>query len=139
VIYVGIRLSSRKTRSFPLGLYKLENVASVLIAFFIFLAGYEIIRQVLSPAGPPPYIPLTYIILLAAGTAAILFFGQYALSIGRKTESPTLIAEGRHRQVDVFSSVVVLISVTLSYFELPLTVLGVNRMGTALRRDEGAP
>ncbi|MEJ2102681.1 MAG: cation transporter [Desulfobacterales bacterium] len=27
LIYVGVKLSTRKTRSFPMGLYKLENVA----------------------------------------------------------------------------------------------------------------
>jgi predicted Fe-Mo cluster-binding NifX family protein len=57
---------------------------------------------------------------------ATLVFGQYAISIGRKTESPTLIAEGRHRQVDVLSSIVVLVSVILSYFDLHLNILGVT-------------
>ena len=45
VIYGGIKLSTRKTRSFPLGLYKLENVASVTISLFIFIAGYEGFRE----------------------------------------------------------------------------------------------
>ena len=48
VIYGGVRLSTRKTRSFPLGLYKLENVASVTISLFIFIAGYEIVKQIFS-------------------------------------------------------------------------------------------
>ena len=109
VIYGGVKLSTKKTRSFPMGLYKLENVASVFIALFIFIAGYEIIREIFSPAGRLPRISLSYIILLFAGTIATLLFGQYAISIGRRTESPTLIAEGRHRQVDVLSSSVVLI------------------------------
>ena len=34
LIYGGVKLSTRKTRSFPMGLYKLENVASVVIALF---------------------------------------------------------------------------------------------------------
>ena len=65
---------------------------------------------------------------------ATLLFGQYAISIGRRTESPTLIAEGRHRQVDVLSSIVVLVSVILSYFDLHLNILGVtiDQIGAAL-------
>ncbi|MBN1224383.1 MAG: cation diffusion facilitator family transporter [Candidatus Aminicenantes bacterium] len=134
VIYGGVKLSIKKTRSFPMGLYKLENVASLLIALFIFIAGYEIIRKILSPVGSIPRISLSYIVLLFAGTVGILLFGQYAISIGRRTGSPTLIAEGRHRQVDVLSSIVVLISVVLSYFGLHLKILGVSidQIGAAL-------
>lgn len=134
VIYAGVRLSTRKTRSFPLGLHKLENVASVVIAFFIFIAGYEIIQKVLSPATRPLSISFSYILLFIAGTAATFIFGQYALSIGRKTGSPTLIADGRQRQVDVLASIVVLISIALSYFNLHLDIFGitVDQLGAAL-------
>ncbi|MFZ7110758.1 MAG: cation diffusion facilitator family transporter [Desulfatiglandales bacterium] len=125
-IYGGVRLSSKKTPSFPMGLYKLENVASVVIALFIFISGYEVIREVVFSGGSIPRISFIYIILLFAGTVATLIFGQYAISIGRRTESPTLVAEGRHRQVDVLSSVVVLVSVTISYFGLDWNILGVT-------------
>ncbi|MDX9786017.1 MAG: cation diffusion facilitator family transporter [Desulfobacterales bacterium] len=134
VIYGGVRLSTKKTRAFPLGLYKLENVASVIVALFIFIAGYEIVREILSPVESSPHISLSYIMLLFAGTVITLLFGMYAIYIGRKTESPTLIAEGKHRQVDVLSSIVVLISVTLSYFDLRVNMLGVtfDQVGAAL-------
>jgi cation diffusion facilitator family transporter len=126
LIYGGVKLSTRKTRSFPMGLYKLENVASVAVAIFIFIAGYEILREILSPIGTPPRIAWAYILLLFAGTVATLWFGQYAISIGRRTESPTLIAEGRHRQVDFLSSMVVLASVTLSHFNIQLNFRGIT-------------
>jgi cation diffusion facilitator family transporter len=117
-----------------MGLYKLENLASVIIALFIFIAGYEIIREIFSSGGDPPRISLSYMILLFIGTAATFLFGQYAISVGRRTESPTLIAEGRHRQVDVLSSIVVLVSVTLSYFDLHFNILGItiDRIGAVL-------
>lgn len=134
VIYGGVKLSTRKTRSFPMGLYKLENVASVVIAIFIFIAGFEIVREILSPVEGLPRIALPYIGLLFAGTVATLIFGQYAISIGRKTGSPTLIAEGRHRQVDVLSSMVVLVSVILSYFNVDFNVwgVGIDQIGAGL-------
>lgn len=134
VIYGGVKLSSKKTPSFPMGLYKLENVASIIVAIFIFIAGYEIIREIFSTTEKLPLISLPYIILLFAGTLITLLFGQYALFIGRRTGSPTLIAEGRHRQVDVLSSIVVLASVVLSYFNLQYHILGVtiDQIGAAL-------
>jgi predicted Fe-Mo cluster-binding NifX family protein len=71
---------------------------------------------------------------LAGSSLAIFGFGQYALHVGKKTRSPVLIAEGRHRQVDVLSSIVVLISVLFSYFDLQIDVMGISidRIGAAL-------
>ena len=134
VIYGGIKLSTRKTRSFPLGLYKLENVASVTISLFIFIAGYEIVKQIFSSSDSLVQITPVSIYLLAGSSLAIFGFGQYALHVGKKTRSPVLIAEGRHRQVDVLSSIVVLISVLFSYFDLQIDVMGISidRIGAAL-------
>lgn len=126
ILYVGLKLSTRKTPTFPLGLYKIENLLSVAVALFIFFAGYEIARHAFSPAAAPPNISLTVIVLIAVATAAVFLFGFYAMSAGRRTESPTLIAEGRHRQADALSSVVVLVSVVLGYFQVEAEVLGIT-------------
>ncbi len=126
VIYGGVKLSTKKTRAFPLGLYKLENVASVLIAIFIFIAGYEIVVQVFSGQKQAPQIPLPYLWLLAASTLMIFLFGRYAIRVGRRTHSPTLNAEGRHRQVDVLSSLVVLVAALLGYLEVDWQIRGVT-------------
>jgi cation diffusion facilitator family transporter len=134
VIYGGVKLSTRKTRGFPLGLYKLENVASVLIAIFIFIAGYEIVSQIFSGQQHPPQIPLPYIWLLLAATLLIFFFGRFAIRVGHRTHSPTLIAEGRHRQVDVLSSIVVLAAALLGYLEVDWQIRGItiDQMGACL-------
>nr|WP_320190072.1 cation diffusion facilitator family transporter [uncultured Desulfobacter sp.] len=134
IIYGGVRLSTRKTRSFPLGLYKLENVASVTISIFIFIAGYEIVKQIFSSTNSLPQITPISIFLLTGSSLSIFGFGQYALHVGKKTRSPVLIAEGRHRQVDVLSSLVVLASVLFSYFDLQPDVMGISidRLGAAL-------
>jgi len=116
ILYGGLKLSTHKTRKFPLGLYKIENVLSVIIAVFIFFAGYEIARNIFQAEFTPPDITPAVIAWMLAGTLATLLFGQYVLAVGRRTESPTLRAEGRHRQTDVLSSLVVLGSILLNYF-----------------------
>ncbi len=126
VLFIGLKLSARKTQAFPLGLYKIENLLSVAVAFFIFFAGYEIARQAFSSTTTQPDISLTVILLMAGATIAIFLFGQYAIAAGRKTESPTMNAEGRHRQVDALSSVVVLISLILGYFKVEFDFYGIN-------------
>jgi cation diffusion facilitator family transporter len=134
VLVIGLKLSTRKTSAFPLGLYKIENLLSVAVAFFIFFAGYEIARHAFAPATPPPDVSLTAILLIFVGTAAGILFGRYAVAVGRRTESPTLIAEGRHRQVDALSSIVVLAALFISYFQLDMDVYGitVDQIGAAL-------
>jgi len=52
-VFGGLKLSTRKSLTFPYGLYKIENVISVIVAIFIFLAGFEIARKALSPAAEP--------------------------------------------------------------------------------------
>ena len=122
----GLKLSTRKSPTFPYGLYKIENVISVIMAMFIFFAGYEIVRNILSPGAEPPTITLGLIGWLSAGILITFLFGQYALTIGKRTKSPTLIAEGRHRQVDVLSSLVVLLAVGLHYFGLDINFAGIT-------------
>jgi len=122
----GLKLSTKKTPSFPLGLYKIENVISVFVALSIFFAGYEIAREVLTRESGPPEISALVVVLLFVGVLAIFLFGRYALAVGRRTGSPTLIAEGRHRQVDVLSSLVVLVSVFPGYFGWDSSFFGIS-------------
>ncbi|RJP71248.1 MAG: cation diffusion facilitator family transporter [Candidatus Abyssobacteria bacterium SURF_17] len=133
-VYGGLRLSVRKSPRFPLGLYKIENMASVAIALFVFLSGYEIARHVLRGPTDYPDISLATILFLLAGTIATFVFGQYVLVVGKQTESPTLIAEGRHRRVDVLSSSVVLASVLLTYLGFGIELFGItiDRIGAAV-------
>jgi len=126
ILYGGLKLSTRKTASFPLGLYKIENLISVVIALFIFFAGYEIALQVIRSASAGPHVSLHTVLLLSAGVAATYFFGRYAIRIGQRTGSPFLMAEGRHRQVDVLSSIVVVASVVTDYFHWNYTFLGIS-------------
>jgi cation diffusion facilitator family transporter len=133
-VYGGVRLSTRKTRSFPYGLYKIENLISIVVAFFIFIAGYEIARRALTEKAKSPDVPVSAIGWLFLTVLIIFMFGRYALRVGKKTGSPTMEAEGRHRQVDVLSSLVVLLSATLSYFQVKIDFYGitVDQLGAAL-------
>ncbi len=45
VVLAGLKLSQRKSKDFPYGLYKVENVVAVAIALLIFFTGYEIASE----------------------------------------------------------------------------------------------
>ena len=122
----GLKLSTRKTKAFPYGLYKIENLISVIVALFIFMAGYEILRRALTPIANPPLITPWVIGLLSISVLLTLLFGQYAITVGKRIESPALIAEGRHRQADVFSSLIVVIAVLFEFFEVKIDLWGIT-------------
>lgn len=126
-VYIGVRLSTRKTEQFPLGLYKIENVISVVIAIFIFFAGYEVAREIFfSTGGAEETMSGWTVILLGAASASVFIFGRVAVFIGKRTGSPALLAEGKHRQIDFLSSLVVLGSAALSYFGIDFSFRGVG-------------
>jgi cation diffusion facilitator family transporter len=117
-VWGGLKLSTRKSRAFPYGLYKIENVIQVIMALLIFFIGYEIAHKVISPAAKPPMITRSVIGGMAASVLVPLLFGWYTVAVGKRTGSPALIADGRHRQTDVLSSLAVLGAVVSNYFGL---------------------
>jgi len=126
-VFAGIILSTKKTSRFPLGLYKIENFISVAVAIFIFIAGYEIGKTIFLDSGDAPvYVSLPVVIVMAVATAIVFSFGKIAASVGRRTGSPALRAEGKHRQIDALSSALVLISALLAYLEVRISVFGIT-------------
>lgn len=126
VMLGGVHIANRKTEQFPLGLYKVENVLSVIVAIFIFLAGYEIAGNAFFGEASTPDISSLVLGLHAGATLAVFLFARYASSAGRHTESPTLIAEGRHRLTDAFSSLIVLISLALDFLAVEWRFFGLG-------------
>jgi cation diffusion facilitator family transporter len=108
MIWIGLGLSTRKTRLFPYGLYKIENLMSVVIAVLILAVGVQIARKALQTPEQLPHVTWSVLGGALAGVIVSSLLAWYARAVGRRTRSPTLLAEGKHRQVDVLSSMVVL-------------------------------
>lgn len=121
----GLKMSERKTKTFPYGLYKIENLISVIVALFIFVAGYEILRRALTSVASSPHITPWVIGWLLVSVLSTFLFGQYAIMKGKQSGSPALIAEGRHRQADVFSSGIVLLAVVIDFFRVKTNLWGI--------------
>jgi cation diffusion facilitator family transporter len=119
-VLIGLKLAYRKSKSFPYGLYKVENVMAVLIAFFILFTGYEIIREAIFAYGR--HVMVQPLILGGVAVAAIVpyLFGRYELRRGRVLNSPSLIAAGKEFQVHILSSGIVLVALVGQLLGLPL-------------------
>jgi cation diffusion facilitator family transporter len=115
VLWAGLRLSARKSSRFPFGLYKIENVLQVIVAILIFVGAWEIGAQALAPQEEAPVITWWVIAGVVVSIAITLAYSLYATSRGRRTSSPALVADGKHRLVDVMSGTLALVAVASTF------------------------
>jgi cation diffusion facilitator family transporter len=117
-LILGVKISERKSESFPLGLYKVENLASIAISFLLFLTAYEIVLEAVRGDA----VPINYQGWVLYAVAAIIplpyLFGSFQIKVGERTGSPSLIADGVQHKADVLTSSLVflaLIAQTVSF------------------------
>ena len=107
-VFVGLIIAKRKTPSFPYGLYKVENLVSVVVALAIFYAGYEIALEAIK--GGASSLQNLDITIASVFCAMVITFGfsRYEARVGAEIESPSLIADAKHMWVDMLANAVVL-------------------------------
>jgi cation diffusion facilitator family transporter len=116
-IWGGLRISRRKTRRFPYGLYKVENLSALVVAGLILLAGYEILMSVFQAEERIQAERLPYAIAGVILILVIVFsFSRYELKKAKALNSPSLTADARQFTADWFSYCLLLVSLTGSYF-----------------------
>jgi len=119
-VLIGLRLSTRKSKAFPYGLYKLENVVTVVLAGMTFFTAYEIARDALfTPTRQATVDPW---MLGGVVVAAVipLVFSHFELRAGRAANSPALIADAKEYRVHVFTTGTVFAALLAQRFDLPL-------------------
>jgi cation diffusion facilitator family transporter len=111
-LWIAFALQRRaRSRRFPYGLGRAEDLAGVLIVLLIFfsacVAGYESIRKLIDPE---PVDHLWWVVAAAligfVGNEAVAIF---RIRVGREIGSAALIADGQHSRVDGFTSLAVLV------------------------------
>jgi len=108
-VLLGLKFSERKSSAFPYGLYKLENLAALISAFFIFLAAYEIARKALLESASITASRVPWAILglglMALGT---WLFSRWEVRLARLTGSPSLAADAEHMKSEFLTMGVIL-------------------------------
>ena len=94
-VLAGVKISERESRAFPYGLYKVENVVAVGVAILIFVSGYEIAKEAIF-AEPEATTVNGWMLAGVALSAVIpLAFSVYEMRVGRKLNSPSLMADAQ--------------------------------------------
>jgi cation diffusion facilitator family transporter len=142
-IFVGIKISERKSNTFPYGLYKVENLAALATSLFIFFAAYETLKELIYAK---PTIAASNISIAILGLIVIIafmfLFSRYELKVGREAGAPSLVADAKHIGTDLLSSVGVLIALILSLwkpnfdrFVAVIIIILIARLGWTILAD----
>lgn len=107
-VFIGLKLAKRKSKLFPYGLYKIENIFSVIIAGVIFYTGYEIALEAKNITVAAVAHSEVIILSLLFSIAVTFLFARYEKKVGQKINSPMILADAAHIHMDVLSNIVVL-------------------------------
>ncbi len=141
-VLIGLKLSTRKSKAFPYGLYKLENVVAVGLAAMIFFTAYEIARDALFEPTRLATVDPWMLGGVAVAAAIPLAFSHFELRAGRAANSPALIADAKEYRAHVFTTGVVFAALLAQWFNLPLDrvaalviVVAIGKTGWELLSD----
>jgi cation diffusion facilitator family transporter len=103
-VLIGLKLAGRKSKSFPYGLYKIENLVAAGLAGMVFLTAYEIARDALLATTAPVRVESWMLAALIATAALPLVFSHFELRAGKLANSPALIADAAEYRVHAFTT-----------------------------------
>ncbi|MDR2624419.1 MAG: cation diffusion facilitator family transporter [Methanobrevibacter sp.] len=118
IAYIGFRVGQKPADyEHPLGHGRAESIAGLVIVLFLAFLSYEIISQGIEKLFFEEHFKkLSYLAGLMAliGIFINLTISNYVLKIGKRVNSPAIIADGKHQKTDVFSSIAILMGVISS-------------------------
>jgi cation diffusion facilitator family transporter len=141
-VLIGLKLSTRKTRAFPYGLYTLENVIAVALAMMTFITAYEIGRDALLEPARQATVNAWMLVGVIVATMIPLVFSHFELRAGRSANSPVLVADAREYRAHVYTTGIVFAALLAQRFNLRfdrvaalVIVLAIGKTGWELLAD----
>ncbi len=141
-VLIGLKLSTRKSKEFPYGLYKLENVITVALAGMVFFTAYEIAQDALFTPARQATVDLWMLGGVVVATVIPFVFSHFELRAGRAANSPALIADAKEYRTHVFTTGAVFAALLAQWFNFPLDriaalviVVAIGKTGWELLTD----
>lgn len=119
-VLVGLKLSTRKSKAFPYGLYKLENVVAVVLAWMIFFTAYEIAHDAIFAPARLATVDHWMLGGVVLATTISFVFSHFELRAAQEANSPSLIAEAKEYRTHVFTSGLVFVALLAQRFDFRL-------------------
>ncbi|RPF53213.1 cation diffusion facilitator family transporter [Aquisalibacillus elongatus] len=116
-VLIGIRAAQKPPDpEHPYGHGKAENIATLIVSILLFVVGFEIlmnsIQSIWSQDKNQTSINALYVVIFSIVVKEALF--QYKNRLGKKINSPAIIADAWHHRSDAISSVIALAGIGLS-------------------------
>ena len=142
VLVIGLKIAQRRSRSFPYGLYKVENLVAAGISIAIFFTAYEIVTNVIVEDARPPKVDVWMLFSLMISMALPLVFSHFEMRVARRTNSPALKANAQEYRIHVYTTGLAFISLLAGSLDVPIDglaavfiVLVVVKAGWSLLAD----
>lgn len=120
LLFLALRFAGHKSKRFPFGMNKLEDIAATLGGFAILLAGYGIIRTVFFSNGiQTPRNILPTLVFVAVLIILELLFWFFERKAGRRLKSPGVRTDALNWLGDIGASVVVVAGIVGWHFSIP--------------------
>jgi cation diffusion facilitator family transporter len=119
LVVAGIALAKKKSKRFPWGLYKTENLAALFLAGMIFLSAYEIATMIVRPPSSEMRNLDASIATLVLLALPVWLFARFERARGIVVNCPSLLADAAHWKADIAPLAVVaagLVAARFSYF-----------------------
>ena len=121
IAVVAVYLSAMpKSKKHPYGYTKIENFASIFIAFLLLFVSYEIFTQAIDKFLNPQTVEISYMafVIMIISLSVNICLSQYEKVKGKELKSDLLIADSSHTRSDVLVSSIVVVALVLMYFDL---------------------
>lgn len=119
VICLAVKIASKKAdKDHPFGHYRAESIASLIVAMSIAIVGFEILKSaaIRLLEGTVLIFGIAPIIVLMITMGIKLFMTLYFTKVGKKINSPAILANAVDCRNDIFISLVALLGIAVSGF-----------------------
>ena len=121
ISFVGIRTAKKPVdKKHPYGHYKFEVLAGLIITIILFLTGLFIISEAIRELRNPSPVTIGYWALGVMLASAVIneIMARLKIHFGKKENSISLLSDGFHSRIDVFSSAAVFVGLFLTKYWL---------------------
>ncbi|MDD2730983.1 MAG: cation diffusion facilitator family transporter [Candidatus Portnoybacteria bacterium] len=112
ISFAGIKIAKKPVdKRHPYGYYKFEVLAGLMITIILFLTGGFILWESIQEFRHPSPVTVGYLALGVMLASAVVneIMARLKIKYGKKENSVSLLSDGIHSRVDVYSSLVVLV------------------------------